>query len=47
MKRQAEVATVFEHGWMSESENSTRVIGGAKTGHVNPTVSDDCKYCTG
>ena len=33
--------------WLDERvRTALRVIGGAKAGHVNPTVSDDCKYCT-
>ena len=33
--------------WLEERvRTALRVIGGAKAGHVNPTVSDDCKYCT-
>ena len=32
--------------WLDERiRTAIRVIDGATAGHVNPTVSDDCKYC--
>ena len=32
--------------WIEERvRTALRVIDGAGAGHVNPTVSDDCKYC--
>ena len=32
--------------WLDERiRTALRVVGGAKSGHVNPTVSEDCKYC--
>ena len=32
--------------WLDERiRTALRVAGGAKSGHVNPTVSEDCKYC--
>jgi hypothetical protein len=32
--------------WLDERiRTALRVTDGAKSGHVNPTVSDDCKYC--